>query len=80
MADLVATCLLARIHFSKQDTIFSDHVNTYWHSMKSRNSFAAADLTLENGDFEGVPYSDFKNKVNMATGFFVILGLGIIIR
>jgi hypothetical protein len=81
MADLVATCLLARIHFGKQDTIFSANVQAYWQSMKSRNSFASAPILYKVEDFDSfIPYNEFKNQVNMATGVFVLLGLGFIIR
>ena len=81
MADLVATCLLARIHFGKQDTVFSDNVQAYWQSMKSRKSFASAPILYQVEDFDCYgPYNEFKNQVNMATGVFVLLGLGLAIR
>ena len=81
MADLVATCLLANIHFGKQETLFSENVQAYWVSMKSRNSFASAPILYKMEDFDTFePYINFRIQVNMATGLFVILGLGIVIR
>jgi hypothetical protein len=80
-ADLLATCLLARVHFAHQETNFSPHVQQYWQRMKSRNSFASSGIAYQFEDFDQfAPFKEFQTKINMTTGVFVMLGLGIIIR
>jgi glutathione S-transferase len=78
LADVVATCLLARVYFSKQDTIFTPAVKEYWTRMRTRNSFLSAPLVHHFDDFEQYePFKAFQTKLNMATGALLLLGLGI---
>jgi glutathione S-transferase len=58
LADVVATCLLARVYFSKQETIFTPAVQEYWTRMRTRNSFLSAPIVHQFDDFE--QYEPFK--------------------
>lgn len=58
LADVVATCLLARVHFTQQETIFSPAVEEYWTRMRTRNSFLSAPIVHQFEDFE--QYEPFK--------------------
>lgn len=78
LADVVATCLLARIHFSKQETLFTPAVQEYWTRMRARNSFLSAPIAHQFDDFEQYePFKAFQAKLNLATGAILLLGLGI---
>ena len=57
MADLIATVFLARVHFCKQETVFSDNVKAYFERMRQRNSFASAPILYHMEDFDSfAPY------------------------
>ena len=51
LADIVATCILGRVHLGYKETKFSPKVQKYWISMKERESFTEADITHELHDF-----------------------------
>ena len=44
LADIVATALLARVHFIQEEALFTPAVSTYWQRLQARPSFAAANV------------------------------------
>ena len=44
LADIVATALLARVHFIQQEALFTPTVRAYWQRLQARPSFAAANV------------------------------------
>ncbi len=44
LADIVATALLARVHFIQQEALFTPAVSAYWQLLQARPSFAAANV------------------------------------
>ena len=44
LADIVATALLARVHFIQQEALFTPAVSAYWQRLQARPSFAAANV------------------------------------
>ena len=44
LADVVATALLARVHFISQDVMFTPGVSAYWKRLQARPSFKAANV------------------------------------
>lgn len=78
LADVVATCLLARVHFSKQEALFTPAVQEYWTRMQTRNSFLSAPIAHRFDDFEQYePFKAFQTKLNLVTGVILLLSLGV---
>ena len=44
LADIVATALLARVHFIQEEALFTPVVCAYWQRLQARSSFAAANV------------------------------------
>ena len=44
LADIVATALLARVHFIQQEALFTPTVRAYWQRLQARPSFTAANV------------------------------------
>ena len=44
LADIVATALLARVHFIQEEALFTPVVSAYWQRLQARPSFAAANV------------------------------------
>ena len=44
LADIVATALLARVHFIQKEALFTPAVSAYWQRLQARPSFAAANV------------------------------------
>ena len=44
LADIVATALLARVHFIQEEALFTPAVSAYWQRLQARPSFAAANV------------------------------------
>ena len=44
LADIVATALLARVHFIQQEALFTATVRAYWQRLQARPSFTAANV------------------------------------
>ena len=44
LTDIVATALLARVHFIQQEALFTPTVRAYWQRLQARPSFAAANV------------------------------------
>ena len=44
LADIVATALLARVHFIQEEALFTPVVSAYWQRLQARSSFAAANV------------------------------------
>ena len=44
LADIVATALLARVHFIQEEALFTPAVSAYWQRLQARSSFAAANV------------------------------------
>ncbi len=44
LADIVATALLARVHFIKADSLFTPRLAAYWQGMQARPSFLSANV------------------------------------
>ncbi|MEM7016348.1 MAG: glutathione S-transferase family protein [Pseudomonadota bacterium] len=44
LADVVATALLARVHFIKQEELFTPTLKAYWQRVKARPSFKTANI------------------------------------
>ena len=44
LADIVATALLARVHFIQQEALFTPAVSAYWQLLQARPSFASANV------------------------------------
>ena len=44
LADIVATALLARVHFIQDQALFAPAVSAYWQRLQARPSFAAANV------------------------------------
>ena len=71
LADVVATCLLARIYLVKQRTMFTPKVNEYFDRMKVRESYKKAKIMHVMND-KGLEAQLYRVKVNTFLTVFAI--------